>query len=102
MGWRGSGKVELVFEVLLVFPLPLQADLLPEAGGHEPAAQHTYQGRQLLQRQVGLADMAPSLFKYYKPQKSSVWPTISQQIQQRRQGKLLGETLRQSNNHCSQ
>lgn len=45
MGWRGSGEVELVLEVVLVLPLPLQAGLLPEAGGREPAAQHTRQGR---------------------------------------------------------
>lgn len=61
MGWRGSGEVELVLEVVLVLPLPLQADLLPEVGGLEPAARHSCQGGQFLRRQLGPADVAPSL-----------------------------------------
>ena len=43
MGWRGRGEVQLIFEVVFVLPLPLQAHLLPEAGGREPAAQHVCQ-----------------------------------------------------------
>lgn len=41
MGRRGGGEVELVLEVLLVLLLPLQAGLLPEAGGLLPADRRT-------------------------------------------------------------
>ena len=39
MGGRGSSKVQLVLEILLILLLPLQAGLLPEAGGLMPAGQ---------------------------------------------------------------
>lgn len=41
MGRWGGGEVELVLEVLLVLLLPLQAGLLPEAGGLLPADRQT-------------------------------------------------------------
>lgn len=49
--WRGvvgrgrAGKVQLVLEVFLVLRLPLQADLLPEAGRLTPATHNTAAGQ---------------------------------------------------------
>lgn len=41
MGWGGRGKAQLVLQVLLILLLPLQANVLPEAGSQLPAAQQT-------------------------------------------------------------
>lgn len=53
MGWRGSGKVKLVLEVIFILPLPLQANLLPEVGGREPVSTTCIRASRLCKGQVG-------------------------------------------------